>query len=170
VHSLLKYSRPSALKVEPVEVGYLIEESVALLKDSVDISKVKMSVHIREGHDMVRVDKNQILQVLLNVLLNAFESMPKGGDISVEAFEEKVSPHFSPQKAYVIKITDTGAGIKKDQAAKIFEPFFTTKTDSKGIGLGLFISKAIVESHSGKIAFESRENKGTAITIMLPLD
>ena len=110
----------------------------------------------------IRVDANQLSQVLMNLLLNAAQATPEGGRITV--FAERVRSAQSVE----IRIVDTGCGIPPDVLPHVFEPFFTTKR-GKGTGLGLSISQTYVRSHEGEIQIESAPNCGTTVTITLPL-
>ena len=97
---------------------------------------------------------------LYNIILNAFHAMPDGGKVTIRTSrtDEKLC----------IEVEDTGVGISAEKISKIFDPFFTTKQD--GIGIGLSLTKRVVEEHKGKIEFKSIEGKGSAVTISLPLD
>jgi two-component system NtrC family sensor kinase len=110
----------------------------------------------------IRVDANQLSQVLMNLLLNAAQATPEGGRITV--FAERTRSADSVE----IRIVDTGCGIPPDVLPHVFEPFFTTKR-GKGTGLGLSISQTYVRSHEGEIQVESAPNCGTTVTITLPL-
>jgi two-component system NtrC family sensor kinase len=111
---------------------------------------------------IIRVDANQLSQVLMNLLLNAAQATPEGGRITVSA--ERVRSTDSVE----IRIVDTGCGIPSEVLPHIFEPFFTTKR-GKGTGLGLSISQTYVRSHDGEIRVESAPSCGTTVTITLPL-
>ncbi|MCK4575553.1 ATP-binding protein, partial [candidate division WOR-3 bacterium] len=99
-----------------------------------------------------------IRQVLINLVTNAYQSMPKGGRVIISAQAKKEKVSFS--------ITDTGVGISAQDMKKIFEPLFTTK--ERGIGLGLVVSKNLVEVNGGTIEFKSEEGKGSTFTVILP--
>jgi signal transduction histidine kinase len=96
---------------------------------------------------------------VLNVVMNAFQAMPDGGDLTLETEER--------DGRFVLLVTDTGQGVSKDNLAKIFEPFFTTKRE--GLGLGLATTKRIVEEHGGTIELSSGEQGGSTVMISLPL-
>ena len=123
----------------------------------------------------VSADPTQMHQVLLNMLVNARDAMPKGGTLTISAENIKLDEQYSlmhleaKPRAYVsLSITDTGTGIPADIQAKIFEPFFTTKEIGKGTGLGLSTTLAIVRSHGGFIDLESGMGKGTTFRIYIP--
>jgi len=110
-------------------------------------------------------DPHQLEQVLLNILMNALQSMPAGGSLTVSAGrqESEAGPLVE------VRVADTGAGIAPDELARIFDPFFTTKGVGEGTGLGLSVSYGIVQAHGGSIEVESEVGKGSTFTIALPL-
>ena len=117
---------------------------------------------VRRGLDdlpMVRADRQQLRQVLLNLLSNGYEAMDGTGTLTVEASKENGQ--------VVLRVADTGTGMDDETAARVFEPFFTTK--AKGIGLGLPVTKRIVEMHGGTITAESTPGSGTAFVITVPV-
>lgn len=130
--------------------------------------KPKQSIRIKEHLDAkstgVMGDKNQIIQVVLNLLQNAIQAMPKGGDISLRMKNDKAS------KNLIIEISDSGTGIKPEHLKKIFDPFFTTKQPGQGTGLGLSICYGLVTSMGGKITASSKLGEGTTFTITFPLE
>jgi two-component system NtrC family sensor kinase len=113
-----------------------------------------------DGLPPVHGDKNQLQQVFVNLSLNACEAMPGGGTLLVSTSRD--------HGGVVVKVTDTGCGIKESQLDQIFEPFFTTKPVGKGTGLGLSVSYGIVQQHGGSLEVESQEGKGTTFTVVLP--
>ena len=111
----------------------------------------------------VRVNADDTSLVIVNLLTNALDSMPNGGKLLIE------SRHCKEHDSCVqISISDTGHGIKKNEMDKIFLPFFTTKGEGKSIGVGLAISKRVIEDYGGKINVASTQGRGTAITLCLP--
>jgi two-component system NtrC family sensor kinase len=109
----------------------------------------------------VMASTNQMRQVMLNIIKNAKEAMPKGGILSVRTARE--------EDKVLIHIQDTGIGIPEEIRDKIFEAFFTTKQKVKGVGLGLSVCYGIIKDHGGKIKLESEEGKGTTFIISLPI-
>ncbi|MCX7679759.1 MAG: PAS domain S-box protein [Spirochaetes bacterium] len=121
----------------------------------------------------VKVDKGQIDQVLLNILVNAWQAMPSGGTITIETDNVEISDFFSPAgigpgKYVKISISDTGIGMNDAVRQRIFDPFFTTKEMGKGVGLGLTSAYAIIKQHRGFIEVESEVGQGSTFTIYLP--
>jgi signal transduction histidine kinase len=123
---------------------------------------------IKNFHEDVFIpgDPQQIRQVFWNLLINAAQAMPSGGELSIEL--RRHPPLFSADDPGLceISVTDTGPGIAKDILGKIFDPFFTTK--EKGTGLGLAIVHSIVNSYGGKVTVQSQEGKGANISVFLP--
>jgi signal transduction histidine kinase len=108
-------------------------------------------------------------QVFFNLLLNAIEAMPEGGVIKIETKKTIVKEFFISEHFCVIEIIDTGAGITEENLKRLFEPFFTTKRERKGTGLGLTMTKLIVENHKGSLEIESKPEKGTTARVILPM-
>ena len=133
-------------------------------------SNVSCSFHLPDDLWMCDYDKNQIGQVIDNIIINAHHSMPSGGNIHVVAtnmtVREKEHPGLSPDKYVKISISDAGAGIQEKHISKIFDPFFTTK--QKGSGLGLATSYSIVKRHGGIIEVESEPGVGSTFHVYLP--
>jgi len=114
-----------------------------------------------DGIPEVMASTNQMRQVMLNIIKNAKEAMPKGGTLTVRTARENSN--------VVIHVQDTGMGIPEEIRDKIFEAFFTTKSKVKGVGLGLSVCYGIIRDHGGEIKVESEEEKGTTFTISLPI-
>jgi len=169
VKSLLQFARPSELKTEKIKPEDLIDEALSLIKYKSSLHNIKIETHFAKEKLFIEVDKNQIQQVLINMLINAIEAMPKGGVIKIKTYETTQSKYSRVKPECVIEITDMGEGISEDNLTMIFEPFFTTKRDKKGIGLGMFMSKMIVINHNGDITVDSKVGKGTEVTIFLPI-
>jgi signal transduction histidine kinase len=165
VRDLLKFARPSELQAEPVDPAELVDGTVALLQHSGSLKGVALARDYRHDGARVRADKNQIQQVLLNLMMNAVEAMPGGGSLrlATAAGDEAGRPVCR------ISVTDTGSGIAPEHLPRLFEPFHTTKRDRKGTGLGLSISKTIVESHGGTLTVASEVGKGTSMTVTIPV-
>lgn len=108
----------------------------------------------------ILADPDQLAQVFGNIILNAIQAMPKGGELVVKS-------KLGRPKQIVVSFTDTGVGITKKNLEKLFEPLFTTK--AKGIGLGLAVTKLLVEGHGGTIEVDSEVGKGSNFTVKLPI-
>ncbi len=121
--------------------------------------RVRFAAHLAEPSPRAHGVKDQIVQVLLNLLLNAAEASPEGGEVRVETADENGQA--------VIRIADDGEGISSDDQRRLFEPFFSTK--AHGTGLGLSICYSLVNAHGGSIRVESEPGEGAVFTVYLPL-
>ena len=159
VRKFLSFARQPEPKFELTDINKLLENSLTLASHQALIEKITIVKNIDEKIPKILADPQQIQQVFINVILNAFQSMPGGGKLLVAT---------GMKNGFVeTKFTDTGSGIAKEDLNKIFDPFFTTK--KRGTGLGLAISKNIIDKHSGTIGIESELSKGSVVTIKLPL-
>jgi PAS domain S-box-containing protein len=165
VRDLLKFARPSALQREALKAQELVEGTLSLMTHSGSLKNVTVVRQFTPEAPAVLADRNQVQQVLLNLMMNALDAMNKTGQLTVST-----SPVIEIDRVpmCLIKVTDTGEGIAQENLAKLFEPFFTTKRDKKGTGLGLSVSKTIVESHGGRLTIESEQGKGTTVIVALP--
>ena len=164
--SLLNFARPPKLQLTVVDVNDILDKTVAFALSQPSLSsnssiKIKVSKDFHNTIPMTRADPMQLRQVFLNLILNAIEAMPDGGTLGVKVvYDEKA-------KATQIEISDTGQGIDRGMLDDVFKPFFTTKT--KGAGLGLAITRRIVEQHGGVISAKSGPGKWTTFIVYLPL-
>jgi signal transduction histidine kinase len=165
VNELLDFARTSDPKLEMEDVNNILDGMILLI--STESKKKHIEIVKEYGQDMplINIDKEQIKQVFLNILLNAIEATSENGKIAVKT-RSFVKPGGEP---YVqIEFTDTGCGIPAEHLEDIFNPFFTTK--NTGSGLGLSISHQIIQDHKGYIDVESELNKGSSFYINLPLN
>lgn len=167
VDQVLKFARPSPLDLETADVNEFVEETVDLFHLAVPTRRIEMEVSYAPGPLRVRVDKNQLQQVVFNLLVNAVDAMPGGGRIRVCVGEVSAGDVFRDPSC-VIEVADNGEGIPRKSMKKLFEPFFTTKRDRKGTGLGLFVARTIVERHGGVLKIESEPGRGTSAKVFLP--
>ncbi|GEM_PF-7034344 len=165
IRDLLKFARPSAQKREAVAPEELVRGTINLLTYGGALKQVQVKTRIDAALARLEVDKSQIQQVLLNVMMNSVDAMPGGGSLTVSAGATMLD---GGRAGCAIAVADTGEGIAPEHLAKMFEPFFTTKRDKKGTGLGLSVSKTIVESHGGTMRIASEPGKGTVVTLVLP--
>jgi two-component system sensor histidine kinase HydH len=165
VSDLLDFTRPRELILQPEDLGRLLQESLEAARAHGGPDAPPVTFHVEEepGLPLVPMDRRLIRQALVNVIVNAIQSMPQGGKVAVRASREA-----NPGRARLrIDITDQGMGIPAELIHRVFEPFFTTK--AQGTGLGLAVVKRILEEHGGEIAVESAPGRGTTFTIRLPL-
>ncbi|MDZ4231040.1 MAG: ATP-binding protein [Dehalococcoidales bacterium] len=156
ISDLLGFPRVGKPAISPACIDRVIEDALSRISVNENIALVK---NLDPDLPEVEIDTDQIRQVLVNILMNAVQAMPGGGKITVAALQR--------DGFLEVKIGDTGCGIPGEVIGKIFDPLFTTR--AKGIGLGLAVSKAIVERHDGYIEVESEIGKGTVFTVKLPL-
>ena len=159
ITELLNCARPPALNIRAHDMREILESALDSLKTKVSSQRVRVIKRFDGNVSAVNVDREQIERVFLNVMMNAVESMPFGGKMTVFADNDGSLFH--------VKIQDTGGGIPEEDIIRIFDPFFSTK--ASGVGLGLSTSYGIVVSHDGTIAVESKGNRGTIFTISLPI-
>lgn len=169
VQELLNFARPSELKIERVKPSELINETLSLLKYKTPLNSIKVETSFSDEELYIEADRNQMQQVFFNLLLNAIEAMPEGGVIKIETKKTIVKEFFISEHFCVIEIIDTGTGITEENLKRLFEPFFTTKRERKGTGLGLTMTKLIVENHKGSLEIESKAGKGTTARVILPM-
>ncbi len=169
---LLGFARGGKYEVQPMLLNSLVEKSIQLFGRT----KKEITIRCNLAHDLrpVDVDANQIEQVMINLLVNAAQAMPGGGDITIATSEEFIDQKNAriydiPTGRYVkLVFSDTGKGMDKETMGKIFEPFFTTKDIGHGTGLGLAMVYGIIRNHSGAISVKSELDKGTTFTLLLP--
>lgn len=169
VNDLEDYARPSPPDIKPVLLDHLIDRSLSVVdaaarQGAITIVRESSVPEKPEGTPRrVHVDPRQIQQALVNLILNAIQASPAGGQIRIRTGLS--AEHGDPSWAR-IEIEDDGHGMSADQTARAFSPFFTTKT--QGTGLGLAIARQIVEQHGGRVALFSRYEEGTQVRVELP--
>ncbi|MGE0760917.1 MAG: sensor histidine kinase [Pirellulaceae bacterium] len=165
-NAVLGMARNRSDSFEPTELAGIIRETLILLEREFAKYRIRLELHLAEVPPVL-ANGNQIQQVLLNLLINARQAMPQGGQLTIRL------EHDPAQEMVDMVVRDSGVGIPADKLRQIFDPFFTTKrgpddTGKGGTGLGLSCCRQIVESHRGRIRVESTIGKGTAFTIRLP--
>lgn len=162
VKQLLGYARARNYQMEAISLKEIIEKSLFLLEYRLSRSGVEVSKYYPDDDIIVRGDDNHLQQVIMNILLNAIDAMPNGGELRIQVKRDN-------GKWANIAIEDTGIGISKDDLPRIFDPFFTTKEVGRGTGLGLAVSLGIIEEHGGTIKVKSKIGHGTTFSIAIPL-
>jgi two-component system NtrC family sensor kinase len=163
VSGLLSFARESTVEARDVELKEVVQAVVALTRHKMELQNVIPILDCAEEPLMIRGDVNQLQQCLLNLIFNAIEAMPDGGDLKVT-----LKPDDVDKEAWII-IEDSGCGIPEKHIDKIFDPFFTTKEEGEGTGLGLSIVYGIVKNHDGRIDIYSKEGQGTCFSLRFPL-
>jgi two-component system cell cycle sensor histidine kinase/response regulator CckA len=173
VKRLMQFGRRRELQVQRVQISSLVTEALNLVLPL--LQKIQVHTNVGQGIPEVEIDPTEIEQVLVNLIMNARDAMPEGGELTITTELEDSTPAAAStegegqQQFVVISVADTGTGIAEEIQPQIFEPFFTTKTAEKGTGLGLSSAHGIVKQHRGKITVWSEPGKGTKFTVHLPL-
>ncbi|MBF0557683.1 MAG: PAS domain-containing protein [Nitrospirae bacterium] len=162
---LLIFSREKSPELEEIDLSKVTDETLSIVEHIFKFRQITIVKNFSFDLPRIRVDSNQMKQVLINLLTNASDAMPDGGVITITASK---SPNTDAGNIMQLVIADTGRGITKEDTRKIFDPFYTTKKTSGGTGLGLSVVKGIIEKHKGTIRIESETGKGTSIIIELP--
>jgi PAS domain S-box-containing protein len=165
ISSLLQFSRRGHQQISTLNIREEIENSLELVEYHLRAQKIEVVREFDTTLPSIQADRQQLRQVLLNLLTNASDAMPQGGILVTRA--KPVEPENGIQGVR-IELTDTGPGIAPAVLEKIWEPFFTTKPEGKGTGLGLAICRRAIEEHHGTISMASQLGKGTTVTIFLP--
>jgi PAS domain S-box-containing protein len=174
---LLAFARQQVLAPETLDLNAAIEDTMPMLRRLIG-SNTKIELELAPGPKWVRVDRAQLVQVLLNLIINARDAMDEGGRIVLRTVTLEVSPGHLLDRlgmpvdagAYAaLAVSDTGKGIPAEHMPHIFEPFYTTKEVGVGTGLGLATVEGVVAQSGGRIQVDSKVNRGTTITVLLPL-
>lgn len=164
VRRLLNFSRQTEPRKENCNINLVVESALSLTKNQLKARENTITVKKELGElPSLQLDPNQMLEVFVNIIINAMDAMAKGGELGIE------TGLTADAKAVEIRISDTGCGISKENLEKVFDPFFTTKEVGKGTGLGLAVTYGIIDGHNGSIDVESEVGKGTMFVIKLPL-
>lgn len=169
VESMLAFARPSQVSIADHSANDLVDEAIMLAQPRLKSKQIELTKNFHEK-PMIKVDKQQILQVLINLLNNAADALPEHGKIRVATgmrLMEGAEGNGNQQKFGVIEVADNGPGIPAATRNRLFDPFFTTKKE--GTGLGLSISQKIARDHGGVITVSSVVGKGTTFQVNLPL-
>jgi two-component system NtrC family sensor kinase len=165
ISRFLNFARPEEPQFQPVNIHALLVDTLNLLAAKIKSSSIRLNTFLQEGLALVEGDPKQLGQVFLNLILNAIEAMPEGGDLTISLTGE-VDPD-SREDALQVVFQDSGCGISENDRPYLFDPFFTTK--EKGTGLGLSIVYSIVQKHNGQIEVKSEPGKGSSFVVSLPI-
>jgi two-component system sensor histidine kinase HydH len=166
VSQMLKFAGPARPTFGPIRVQEVLDHSLRLIQHQLDEQKISLHRSFRAASDLVRGDDYQLEQAFLNLFFNAVEATGPNGKLSV-ATDIIDAPAGTNTRQLRVTIKDTGTGIPPENMGRMFEPFFTTK--SNGTGLGLPITRRIIQEHNGSIAVESKLDRGTTFRVVLPL-
>jgi PAS domain S-box-containing protein len=159
ITQFLQAIRPTKPERAPEQIEVLLEDTLALLKQEVENRSISIEIERPEKLPRIQVDGGQIKQVFFNIIRNAFQAMPDGGQLKIVL--------FTTDEYFGISFRDSGVGIPPEEFSRVFEPYHTTK--SSGSGLGLMIVQRIVQEHGGQIELMSKPDTGTGFTVLLPL-
>ena len=161
VRELVDFARPSQHGIEAVNINEVVRSAVGFLKYGKPARDVSVKTDLEDGLPDLLLIRDQLLQVFMNLILNAVDAMKSGGVLSIKTLRDQ---------AWVrIDFCDTGIGIPQENLEKIFGPFFTTKEVGQGSGLGLSVSYGIIENFKGRIEVESTAGKGSVFRVFLPI-
>jgi two-component system nitrogen regulation sensor histidine kinase GlnL len=170
LEGILDFTRLKPLEMKAYNIHSILDRALVLNEESARQEKIILTRLYDPSLPDVLANRDQLIQVFLNIIKNAIESMPGGGKLNVIT---RMSDQFTSVQAdgkkhrlMVVKVSDTGSGIKEEHLKDIFTPFFTTK--DRGVGLGLALSYQIVQEHLGTIRVDSREREGTTFSVYLP--
>ena len=178
INDLLSFSGMPRVDKRVENLNTVVEKSLSLVHHAVEVKHIEVVKRFDQAIPVVKIDRTRIEQVFVNLILNAVEAMSAGGRLELKTYYETLSGRsledlqlekgrFKPgQTVVVCDIEDNGQGIPKDCTARIFDPFFTTKQESGGVGLGLSVSKDIMESHDGGIFVENKPRGGVRARIV----
>lgn len=161
INQLLDFSRATVADKRPVDLNALLEQLLLLLRYNISTHNITIKKNLSNKMPDVLVDENKMAQVFMNVIMNAIQALDGGGDLIIKTRAE--------DGFCFVSIKDTGGGIPQEIISIIFDPFFTTKGTGDGTGLGLSVSKGIVEQHGGTIEVDSEVGIGTTFRIRLPI-
>jgi len=171
---LLAFSRKQMLAPVVLDLNLLLDESVNMLRRLIG-EDIEVKVNLSESLWAIEADAGQMVQVMMNLCVNARDAMPQGGDltlttrnVTVEAGDQSINAYITPGDYVMLSISDTGEGMSKEVQEHAFEPFFTTKGLGKGTGLGLSTVYGIVKQSNGYVWCDSEAGQSTTFTIYLP--
>ncbi|MCD4744409.1 MAG: GHKL domain-containing protein [Desulfobacteraceae bacterium] len=159
-HNMLGFARAMEPSMEKIDINDVLNHTIEFLAHHAQINNIDIQTEYDNSIPEISSDRSQLQQVFLNIINNAIDAIDKQGIINIKTYEKS--------NQIIVKIIDTGKGIPEHLVNRIFNPFFTTKAEGKGTGLGLSITYKIIEKLGGNISVESKQNKGTTFTIILP--
>ncbi len=163
VRELVDFSRPIDQEISTLRINHVVQEAVRIVRFDRRIKRKTLQVHLADELPEIRAGFDQLLQVFINLLLNAADALENKKDGKIIISTAQDSGHV------LIRVRDNGEGIPEENLSRIFEPFFTTKKKGKGTGLGLWVSYNIIKSYAGEIHVESTPGQGSTFSIRLPV-
>lgn len=166
INRFLDFARPQDPIIAEFDFARLAEEVLDVIRPRASHQEIEIAENITSEPAWVRGDAHQLSEVLVNLLVNALDVMPDGGQLTVSVANEPAESNSKLPFWVLVKVSDTGPGIRQEDLDRLFEPFFTTK--ATGSGLGLAILKGTVESHGGSVCVDTKLHAGTTFSIRLP--
>jgi PAS domain S-box-containing protein len=163
VSNLLSFSRQVKVEVQDVDVNEVIHRVFSIVGHKAKLQNIPVHFKLDEALPAVKGNSAQLEQSIMNIVFNAIESMPDGGNLTISTRRDDTEKH-----EVVVEVQDTGPGISQKNLPYIFEPFFSTKGEAKGVGLGLSVVYGIIRDHQGNITVKSEVGNGACFTIRLP--
>lgn len=163
IRNLLSFARATPMNIEPSDLNAVINRCVRLVQHQLQLANIQLQLGLDPELPAVRCDPAQIQQVLLALVMNAIEAMPKGGTLSLR------SGRLAGMQEVQLQVQDDGVGIAPELLPNLFDPFFTTKEYGHGVGLGLAITRSVIERHRGRIEVCSHPGQGALFTVSLPV-
>mgnify|MGYP003394149023 CR=1 FL=1 len=160
ITELLNCARPAKLNLQPYDIHKVLKDVLESAKTKLNLQKIKVTKNFTSKLPVLKIDREQIERAFLNLIINAIEAMPRGGNLTIST---ELNGNF-----FRVKIHDTGKGIPEKDIIKIFDPFFSTKL--QGVGLGLSICYGIIVSHGGTIEVESKSKIGSTVTVTISIE
>lgn len=182
VKGLLDFATPRQLVLKQESLNSVVERSLELVKNELMKFHVVAVKELSPVLPLVSLDRSKMEQVFVNLFMNAIQAMPKGGKVTVRTFSKQLSethldagdrrrgPFSVGETAILVEVDDTGSGVALNQLTKIFDPFFTTKAAGQGTGLGLAVTKSIIELHGSTINIRNRNGGGVRVVMMFKPD
>lgn len=161
VNSLLKFSRVSGSELSEMDLNRVIRETLSLVDPMLRASRITLNLQLAGGLPPIYGNYGKLQQVFMNLIMNARDAMPRGGEITLATDYEDSTVR--------VEVSDNGMGIAPEHLSKIFDPFFTTKASSRGTGLGLAVTYGLMREHSGKIWVDSSVGRGTTFRLEFPV-
>jgi PAS domain S-box-containing protein len=159
-NNLLKFSRVGGSEYSDLDVNRVVSESLSLVEPMLKGAQIRVNAQLKTSLPAVYGNAGKLQQVFMNLIMNARDAMPRGGELTVATEAEDSTVH--------VEVSDNGVGIPAEHLNKIFDPFFTTKATSRGTGLGLAVTYGIIREHSGSIQVDSVVGRGTTFRLEFP--
>jgi len=181
IRGLLDFSASEKLDLQPGDLNSVIEKATMLVRHNRKANRVELVKALAPDLPPVALDQNKLVQALVNLLSNSIDAMPDGGTLAIKSYykqpsstERNAGSHasgrvFGETTIVVVEIHDTGSGIPPDKLSKIFDPFFTTKPPGKGTGLGLTVTRKIIELHGGSLQITNKPKGGVRTLLLFPV-